>query len=185
MPDPDGVRPGSRIEGSRDGADEASSRKRPGIRWEEEGSMFGKSGESTSSDRHSHSVVQEGMAIVGNIEAMGDVRFDGRLDGKISVSERLTVGTSGALTANIDASEVVVMGSVEGSIRARKRLELRKGARVVGDVTTPILLIEEGVFFHGNSNMKAEAETPSFLGTVPGGAAQKQEQGEPLQQVYQ
>jgi cytoskeletal protein CcmA (bactofilin family) len=147
--------------------------------------MFGKSSESTSSDRHSHSVLQDGLSIVGSVEAKGDVRFDGRLEGKISVSERLTIGVSGVMAASVEAGEVIVMGTVEGSIRARRRLELRKGAKVVGDVTTPILLIEEGVYFHGNSNMKAEAETPAFLGTVPGGAGQKKEEDEALQQLYQ
>lgn len=147
--------------------------------------MFGKSTESASPDRHSHSVLQDGMTIVGTVEAQGDVRFDGRLEGKLLASERVTIGCSGNLLASVEAGEVIVMGSVEGSIRARKRLELKKGAKVVGDITTPVLVIEEGVYFHGNANMKLEAETPSFLGTVQGGAAQKKEGDDSLQQVYQ
>ena len=145
--------------------------------------MFGKNSESTSSDRHSHSILQDGLTIVGNIEAKGDVRLDGRLEGKVVVSERLTIGASGVVTASIDAGEVVVMGRVEGSICARRRLELRKGAQMVGDVTTPILVIEEGVHFHGNSNMKAESDAASFLGTVEGGATRKEDEN--YQQLYQ
>jgi cytoskeletal protein CcmA (bactofilin family) len=121
--------------------------------------MFGKSTEpavrNISTDKHSHtqSILQEGVVVRGEIDAKGDVRLDGRLEGKIKVSERLTVGAGGTVVADAEANEVIVMGSVEGTIRARQRLELRKGARVVGDICSPSLMIEEGVHFEGRSKM--------------------------------
>lgn len=118
--------------------------------------MFGKGTEDGGGDRHGHSIFQQGIVVRGEIDAKGDVRFDGVLEGRISVSGRLTVGAGGALTAEVEASEVIVMGKVEGKIRAHRRLELLKGARIHGDVTTPILVVEEGVVFQGNSNMLQE-----------------------------
>lgn len=120
--------------------------------------MFGKSSEPATrptggSDRHGQSVLQEGVVIRGEIETKGDLRLDGALEGKVRVAERLMIGASGKINAEVEANEVVVMGSVDGSIRARRRLELKKGARVTGDVSTPILVIEEGVFFDGTSKM--------------------------------
>jgi cytoskeletal protein CcmA (bactofilin family) len=122
--------------------------------------MFGKGSETASGDRHAHSILQDGMVVQGTLDAKGDVRLDGRLEGKLHVSERLTVGTSGVLNADVEAGEVIIMGAVEGTIRAHRRLELRKGARVVGDIAAPILIIEEGVHFHGNCNMRP-GEVPS------------------------
>jgi cytoskeletal protein CcmA (bactofilin family) len=116
--------------------------------------MFKRGVEAASGDRHAHSILQEGMFVLGALEAKGDVRLDGRLEGKLLVSERLTVGASGILHADVEAGEAVIMGAVEGTIRAHRRLELRKGARVVGDIVAPILIIEEGVHFHGNCNMR-------------------------------
>ena len=119
--------------------------------------MFGKSAEpavrSTGGEKHNQSILQDGVVIRGEVEAKGDVRLDGRLEGKIRVTERLTIGTGGAVKAEVEASEVIVMGKFEGTIRAKRRLELRKGAHVVGDVSTPCLIIEEGVHFEGNSKM--------------------------------
>ncbi len=117
--------------------------------------MFGKGSEVTSGDKHGHSILQEGMVVEGTLEAKGDVRLDGRLIGKVVVSERLTIGASGVLHAEVEAGEAIIMGTVEGSVRAQRRLELRKGARVVGDIASPILMIEEGVHFHGNCNMRS------------------------------
>jgi cytoskeletal protein CcmA (bactofilin family) len=76
--------------------------------------------------------------------------------GRLIVGEKLMIGASGNIRAEVEASEIVVMGAVQGTVRARERLELRKGARLVGDITSPILVIEEGVYFQGRSNMQAE-----------------------------
>jgi len=119
--------------------------------------MFGKSTEpavrNSGGEKHNQSILQDGVTIRGDVDAKGDVRLDGCLEGKIRVSERLTIGTGGNVKAEVDASDVIVMGTFEGTIRAKRRLEPRKGARVVGDVSTPVLIIEEGVHFEGHSKM--------------------------------
>jgi len=126
--------------------------------------MFGKSNDAaprpSAGDHHAQSILQEGVVVRGELEAKGDVRLDGRLEGKIVVSERLTIGNTGGVIAEVEANEVIVMGKFEGSIRARNRLELKKGARVVGDLSTANLVIEEGVHFEGTSKMSDNRERP-------------------------
>ena len=131
--------------------------------------MFSKPTDNDGRDRHNHSILQDGVTVKGEILANGDVRLDGTLDGKITATERVTIGATGVVKADVEAGEVVVMGSVEGKIRALRRLELRKGARMIGDVATPVLLIEEGVFFQGTSNMDPEALGNPSLGVLAGG----------------
>jgi cytoskeletal protein CcmA (bactofilin family) len=121
--------------------------------------MFGKGSETSGGEKHAHSILQDGISVRGSLEVKGDVRLDGRLEGNILVSERLTVGASGVLIADVVAGEAIIMGTVEGTIRVHRRLELRKGARVVGDIAAPVLLIEEGVHFHGNCDMR-HADSP-------------------------
>lgn len=104
-------------------------------------------------DRTGQSILQEGVHVRGDVEANGDLRLDGHLEGKLRVSDRLTVGTSGVVLAEIDAREVVVMGRVEGVIIATARIELKKGAHVEGDLQAPSLVIEEGVYFDGQCRM--------------------------------
>ena len=117
--------------------------------------MFGRQTEAAAGTggRHSQSVLQEGVVVRGEFEAAGDVRLDGRLEGTVRISERVTIGAGGSVVGTLEAAEVTVMGSFEGTIVAQRRIELRKGARVVADLTTPSLVIEEGVHFHGNSCM--------------------------------
>lgn len=117
--------------------------------------MFGKHSEAQSGGgrHHNQSILQEGVILRGEIEAKGDVRLDGQLEGRVTVSERLTIGATGVVKGDVDAGEVIVMGTFEGRIRAHRRIELRKGAKVTADVHTSSLIIEEGVVFHGHSNM--------------------------------
>jgi cytoskeletal protein CcmA (bactofilin family) len=128
--------------------------------------MFGKSSEPLQrspiggGDRSGQSILQEGVVVRGDLEAKGDVRLDGRLEGKVKVSERLTIGSSGHVVAEIDAKDVIVMGKVEGSIVATGRIELKKGAHIEGDIQSPILVVEEGVYFDGRSRMGAAAMKP-------------------------
>lgn len=130
--------------------------------------MFGKNTEAApAGGKHTQSILQEGVFLRGEFDAKGDVRLDGRLDGKIKVSERLTIGAAGRLEADIEAGEVIVMGEVKGTIRAQRRLEMRKGAKVTGDVSCPNLIVEEGVFFQGHSSMGAV--TAEGLEVVAGG----------------
>ncbi|MEE8540522.1 MAG: polymer-forming cytoskeletal protein, partial [Desulfobacterales bacterium] len=51
----------------------------------------------------------------------------------------------------------VIMGKVNGTIDARKRIEIYPPASVVGDIRAPTILIESGVMFNGNCSMKAQA----------------------------
>jgi cytoskeletal protein CcmA (bactofilin family) len=47
------------------------------------------------------------------------------------------------------------MGRFNGTIDARKRIELYPPGRIVGDIHAPTILIESGVVFNGNCSMKA------------------------------
>ena len=77
----------------------------------------------------------------------------GRSKGRSRSKSRVTVGVTGVVNADIEAAEVLIMGRVRGKVTGHRRIELRKGAHVEGDLTTQALVIEEGVFFQGFSQM--------------------------------
>jgi cytoskeletal protein CcmA (bactofilin family) len=49
----------------------------------------------------------------------------------------------------------VIHGKVTGDINASKKPEIRTPGRLYGNVTTPSLIIEEGVVFEGHCSMGA------------------------------
>ena len=113
--------------------------------------MFGKP-QDTGTAR-SQSLIQEGVVLKGEMKAEGDIRLDGTLEGSLSSKSRVTIGATGVVSADIEAAEVLIMGRLRGKVTGHRRIELRKGAHVEGDLTTQSLVIEEGVFYQGFSQM--------------------------------
>lgn len=134
--------------------------------------MFGKQEESSGQSR-SQSLIQEGVTVKGDIRAEGDIRLEGVVEGSVITKARVIVGSTGKIQANIDAAEVVVMGRLNGKIVGHRRIELRKGAHVEGDIATQSLVIEEGVFFQGLAQMNVPGTTQT--------APKERDQGKPQQ----
>jgi len=47
----------------------------------------------------------------------------------------------------------VVAGKVSGDITATSRIEIRPSAKVVGNLTAPVLVVHEGATFEGHCSM--------------------------------
>lgn len=129
--------------------------------------MFRKLPESGTT--RSQSIIQEGMVVRGEMKAEGDIRLDGTLEGAVSSKSRVTIGATGVIKADIEADEVLVMGQVQGKVTGQTRIELRKGARVEGDLCTQALVIEEGVFFQGFAQMSSPRPASNPARPSPGG----------------
>jgi cytoskeletal protein CcmA (bactofilin family) len=86
----------------------------------------------------------------GDITGSTDLLIDGEVDGMIRLpTARLTVRADGRVRASVVAQDVVVIGFIEGEIRATGRVELRNGAVVLGDVFATRLSIEDGATLRG------------------------------------
>ena len=96
-----------------------------------------------------------GTRISGKIAFEGAARIDGQIEGEISASGPLVIGESALVNAQINGTSIVVHGKVTGDLTASKKLEIRAPGRVYGNVTTPSLVIEEGVVFEGHCSMGA------------------------------
>src|SRR6267154_856707 len=93
-------------------------------------------------------VLGQSMIVKGEIHSEEDLTIDGQVQGNIDVPEhRLTIGPTGTVEVNnIKAREVVVIGSLKGSIDATDKVLIRKDAQLVGDVQTAGIVIEDGAY---------------------------------------
>jgi cytoskeletal protein CcmA (bactofilin family) len=60
------------------------------------------------------------------------------------------------VTAQIKAAAIIVAGKVSGDITATSRIEIRPSAKVVGNLTAPVLVVHEGATFEGHCSMSPE-----------------------------
>jgi cytoskeletal protein CcmA (bactofilin family) len=103
----------------------------------------------------------EGTEFKGVLSFQGTVRIDGRLEGEVLGDEVLIVGEGGVLRANVEVGSLISNGRIEGTIRAKKRVELLASSRLIGKVSTPCLVVMEGAALNGTCDMGALDEAPS------------------------
>lgn len=108
----------------------------------------------------------KGSKVVGTLTFSGPVELDGYIEGEVVAQDRLTIGESAVIHAKMTGAEIVVKGTVNGDIFASKRLCLRKPARVVGNITTSLLSIEEGVVFEGKSSMNSPVKSADIKSPI-------------------
>jgi cytoskeletal protein CcmA (bactofilin family) len=101
--------------------------------------------------------IDRGSHVRGELVFEETFRIDGRFEGKIRSGTELILGDAADVTAEIDVARLSVNGTLKGSVRATERVELLTGARVFGDIITPVLRIEEGAHFEGSCQMGEEA----------------------------
>jgi hypothetical protein len=62
----------------------------------------------------------------------------------------IKVGPNGTIkTGVIQAGTVVILGTVQGDVNAQDRVEIRKDAKLTGNIKTARIIIEDGAYFKG------------------------------------
>ena len=98
--------------------------------------------------------VGHGTTLTGETNFQAMLRVDGHLLGTVSSeSGTLLVGTNGQVDANVAVSTAIVNGQVNGDIVATERIQLGRTARVIGNIQTPRLVLEDGAILEGSCAM--------------------------------
>lgn len=110
---------------------------------------------SSSSSSHTGDFLGQGSRVVGKLSFTGQVELDGYVEGELNSQDKLTIGEAAIINARVSGTEIFVRGTVNGDIVASKRLVLQKPAKVVGNISSTNLSIEEGVVFEGQCSMNS------------------------------
>ena len=126
-------------------------------------------------------VIGKSVQIRGEVKGSEDLLVDGHVEGTITLTEsRLTVGPHSSVTANVAARDVIILGRLIGDIRASGRVELRKGADLVGDIWAGRLSIEESALFRGKVDLAQPADKAMQPGSTVHAAAKSSASEPPL-----
>jgi cytoskeletal protein CcmA (bactofilin family) len=130
----------------------------------------------SESSRNS-ATIGKAVKIIGQIFSKEDLYVDGDVEGTIECQDnKLTIGPNGKLQAAVRAREVIVLGQIKGNVESTDRIDIRKDARLVGDIKTARIVIEDGAYFKGSIDIvkaeaaKTAAPQPAKPATTPVGA---------------
>ena len=95
--------------------------------------------------------IGKAVKVVGQIFSREDLYVDGEVEGTVEALEhKLTIGPNGTVRATVKAREVVALGTIQGNVEAADRIEIKKEAKLIGDIRTARIVIEDGAYFKGS-----------------------------------
>jgi cytoskeletal protein CcmA (bactofilin family) len=121
-------------------------------------------------DIEANTTIGEDSFFEGRFALRGSLRIDGRFEGQALLVDQLQIGPKGKVKSNITATSVVVEGIIIGTVSASRRVLLLATARVLGDIKTPELIIQDGVILEGRctiSHVQIE-NTPQYIEALYG-----------------
>jgi cytoskeletal protein CcmA (bactofilin family) len=107
-------------------------------------------------------VIGKAMVVRGQIKSKESLHIEGEVTGSLELpGARLTVGPTAKVSADAVAREIEVIGTLTGDLDASKKITVRKGGRLVGDLRTPGIVIEEGAYYKGKIEIVNPEEQPA------------------------
>jgi cytoskeletal protein CcmA (bactofilin family) len=103
-------------------------------------------------------VIGAGARLEGTVVSAGSLRIDGTVKGKVNADGDVILSPQSQVEADIRAENITVTGRLVGNVLATGKAEVGRGGRIDGDVTTRILVIQEGGSFNGQSIMDQQAQ---------------------------
>ena len=94
-----------------------------------------------------------------DIDFSGTLNFEkpflirGKLSGNIVARGLLVVDEEAVVDANINASRVIIRGSVKGDVTATEKVEVTITGKLIGNVKAPEIFMETGCTFNGRCTM--------------------------------
>ena len=105
-----------------------------------------------------NSIVGEGTSFKGDLNLTGLLRIDGDFSGSINTEGKVLIGKKGRAQCMIAAGTVVVGGILKGDIHSTEKVIVLSTGMIIGNVTTPRIVIEDGVLLHGTCQISASPQ---------------------------
>ncbi|MGA8026170.1 MAG: polymer-forming cytoskeletal protein [Bryobacteraceae bacterium] len=105
----------------------------------------------SASVRGGSAALGKNVTVKGQIFAREDLTIDGEIEGTVECHEhRLTIGPNARVQASLKAREIIIHGSIQGNVDASEKIDIKKEAKLVGDIKTSRIVIEDGAYFKGS-----------------------------------
>ena len=118
--------------------------------------------------RSGSAALGKNVTVKGQIFAREDLTIDGEVEGTIECHDhRLTIGPNARVLAGLKAREIIIHGSIQGNVEAADKIDIKKEAKLVGDIKTSRIVIEDGAYFKGSIDISKAVAKPPAVAAQP------------------
>ena len=119
-----------------------------------------------SDDAFINSIIGEGTRFKGEFDLNGLLRIDGDFSGVIRTKGKVLVGQNGRAECTLHAGTVVIGGVLHGEIFSTEKVIILSTGLMLGNISTPRLIVEEGVIFNGSCRITAQPADAAKAGSA-------------------
>ncbi|MCA9541102.1 MAG: polymer-forming cytoskeletal protein, partial [Myxococcales bacterium] len=98
-------------------------------------------------------IITAGTTVSGRIEGAEDVEVFGAVKGSVQLDGSLFIDEKARVDADLSVSSLTIQGILVGNAAASEVIELTASARVIGDLTAPRVIVEDGAHYRGTIDM--------------------------------
>jgi cytoskeletal protein CcmA (bactofilin family) len=109
--------------------------------------------------------LDSGARLEGTLTFEDVFRIDGHFKGTIISEQELVVGDGAVVEGEIRVGRLAVSGTIRGVIHAKERIEVHAKARILAEIHTPSLVVEEGAIIQGK--VDTGPQTPADAKPAP------------------
>jgi cytoskeletal protein CcmA (bactofilin family) len=106
-------------------------------------------------------VLGKTLCLKGELSADEDMVLLGKVEGSITHTGSLTIGSEGTVDGDLRARVITIKGTVRGDITATESVVVAPSAEVTGDIVAPSISLVEGAKFNGAVSMPTPAAAVS------------------------
>ena len=125
-----------------------------------------------------YSLLDSQLTVTGDIRTAGSLRIDGRLDGSVHSADTVVLGVGATMVGDLRVRELIVGGALTGNVFASERVELQPTAIVNGNITTQVVLVQEGGVINGRVEMQPAVSGSPTAHHTPDSAAKHSRPGQ-------
>tara|TARA_B100002052_G_C15851889_1_gene585486 strand:- start:1353 stop:1763 length:411 start_codon:yes stop_codon:yes gene_type:complete len=106
-----------------------------------------------SNDSKISSIIGPEVEVDGDVRVVGSILIYGKVNGSVNATGSVRTAKGSHIKGNIDSKDANVSGKVDGHLNIENKTVLEKDCILNGDLTSAIVVIEEGATFKGLCNM--------------------------------
>ena len=99
-------------------------------------------------------IIAKNTKFIGEIHSDGDFRIDGILEGTLTTSGRVIIGSEGFIKGNVTTNFADIEGKFSGQLTVSKTLTVKATANITGDIIINKFSVEPGAVFNATCSMK-------------------------------
>ena len=106
------------------------------------------------------------ISVKGKVSGGGNLIVMGKLEGEFDLKGEMVVAPTAVVTGEVKAGSVTISGTLTGTVAARERIHIEKGAVVNGRLAGARLSVADGALFNGEIAMQQAAPEAATLPTI-------------------